>query len=448
MSANRTEVDAMENTSEKRGFGSAWAARVNTAMGGTALLGYTCCALMLGTFGVWSATAPLEGAVIAPGVVAAAGQNIIIRHLEGGIVQSINVQQGDRVAEGETLMKIDPVVAQAQVSRLEQRFNALKARQARLRAERDGAAELVMPADLPKETDVREQLDEFAARLERYNSELKILENRRQALEDVLAGLGAKEVAAREQLAVVKDERGRKENLLSKGLTNRSEYTALLRAEADLVGQAASIEAEIASYKTRMLEAEEQKERMQTQRTEEAVSQLSEVSENLIDIEQQLSAARDILARTNVRAPADAIVVNSLFNAAGGVVRPGDPIFELLPTRDDLIINARISPADKDAVRIGQEARLHFSTLNVVRTPQVKGEVTYISADRLVDPSNNQPFFLVHLRIKGELPAEINPENVSPGTPVEGFINTGSRTFLTYVAKPLTDSFQRAFRQE
>lgn len=438
----------MDNSNSKPEFGSRWAKRVSTAMGGTALLGYAGIALLVGTFGVWSATAPIEGAVIAPGVVAAAGQNITIRHLEGGVVQQINVRQGDRIAKGESLMKIDPVAAQAQASRIEQRLFALKARQARLRAERDGLDKLVMPPEIPNQEDVREQIEEFEARRLRFVSEIAILNKRRQSLEDVLAGLEAQEKAAREQLDVVKDERGRKSSLLEKGLTNRSEYTALLRAEADLVGQAASVQAEIASYKTRILEAGEQIERQTTERTEQAVSQLSEVREQMIDLEQQLAAAKDILERTNVRAPADAVVVNSNVNAVGGIVRPGDPIFELLPTSDELIINARVSPVDKDSIRIGQEARLNFSALNATLTPQVAGKVTYVSADRLVDPSDNVPFFLVHLKIDGQLPPQIDPEKISPGTPVEAFISTGSRTFLAYVTKPLRDSFERAFRQE
>ncbi len=436
------------NEETRSSFGSRWARTVNTKMAGTALFGYTVIAMMFGTFGVWSATAPLEGAVIAPGFVAAAGQNITIRHLEGGVIQQINVREGDRVSRGETLMRIEPVAAQAQVSRIDQRINALKARQARLRAERDNSEHMEIPPELGENSEFKEQFDEFKAKRDRYLSELKILDKRRQSLEDVMAGLEAQKVATNEQLKVVRDERGRKESLLSKGLTNRSEYTELLRSEADLVGRTASVEADIASYKTRILEANEQVERQTSERVEKSVTELSELRENLIDLEQQLSAARDILNRTNVSAPADGVIVRSLVNSAGNVVRPGDPIFEVLPTSDRLIINARVSPVDKDVIRIGQEARLHFSALNAIRTPQVNGTVTYVSADRLVDQTNNQPFFLVHLEIKGELPPEIDPEKVSPGTPVDAFINTGSRTFLSYVTKPIRDSFQRAFRQE
>lgn len=438
----------MEQRETDKSFAGRWSRKVDTRMGGTAVAGYAGIALLFGTIGVWSATAPIEGAVLAPGVVAAAGQNIAIRHLEGGIIRQIHVAEGDRVKRSDALMVLDSVAANAAVSRLAQRLSQLRARQVRLRAERDGAEALEFSGEAVSAADRDEQMDEFAARYKRYQSELDILRQRRQSMEDVLVGVIAQREATSAQLDVVREERERKQSLLDQGLTNRSEYTALLRSEADLVGRAASAEAEIASYRTRILEASEMKQRLASERVERAVSELSTIREQIIDIEQQLAAARAVLDRTTVRAPRDGIIVRSAVNTEGDVVGSGDQIFELLPTSEELIIDARLDPADKDAVVVGQQARLRFSALNAVTTPEVAGKVNYISADRLVDGATGQPHFIVRLVIDGDLPDSIDPQQVSPGTPVETFINTGSRTFLDYLAKPISDSMQRAFRQD
>ena len=425
-----------------------WTSKVNTGLSGTVLAGYAGIALLLGTFGVWSATAPIEGAVIAPGVVAAAGENIAIRHLEGGIIDQILVSEGDRVRGGEALLTLKPIVAQTVVSRLSQRLSALKAREVRLQAERDGKTQPDFPEGVVSDADRSEQQDEFEARYRRYLSETEILDKRRQSLENMFSGVLAQQTAAEEQLQVVREERDRKQALLDQGLTNRSEYTQLVRAEADLVGRVGAVEAEVASYRTRILEAEEMQQRLTSERVEKAVSELSTIREQVIDLEQQLAAARDVLDRTTIRAPGDGIIVRSAVNARGGVVTPGEQIFELLPTSEELIVNARLDPVDKDVVEVGQDARLRFSALNRVTTPEVAAKVRYISADRLVDDRNEQSFFIVRIAIEGDLPPEIDPQQISPGTPVEAFIRTGSRTFLDYVTKPLQDSLQRAFRQD
>lgn len=425
-----------------------WTRKVNTRINGTAVTGYAGIALLLGTFGVWSATAPIEGAVIAPGIVAAAGENISIRHLEGGIIDEIRVSEGGRVNAGDALLTLKPVAARATVSRLSQRLSALKAREMRLQAERDDKTQPEFPEGIVSQADRREQQDEFNARHQRYLSEREILDKRQQSLESILEGVLAQQKAAKEQLEVVREERARKQTLLDKGLTNRSEYTELLRAEADLVGRAGSLEAEIASYRTRILEAEEMQQRLASERVEKAVSELSTVREQVIDIEQQLAAAEDVLDRTTVRAPGDGVIVRSAVNAQGGVVAPGEQLFELLPTSEELIVNARLSPVDKDVVEVGQEARLRFSALNQITTPEVAAKVRYVSADRLVDAKTEQSYFIVRVEIDGDLPAGIDPQQISPGTPVETFIKTGSRTFLDYLTKPLQDSLQRAFRQD
>ena len=432
-----------------------WEQGVETRTRGISAVGYLTLAVFVGGFGFWAATAPLAGAAIAPGFVAAAGQNIMIQHLEGGIIRKVAIKEGDRVAVGDTLYVLDSTLAEAQLNRLVRQLIAQRAKAARLEAERDDSRELVFPGNLSEKSRgidfsdvVAEQRKEFQARLARYAAEGEILNQRVLALREAVEGLEAQKKAGEDQLVVVREEIGRKKELLDKGLTNRSEYTALLRSEAELIGQVGAIQSQIASSATQQVEAKQQIERLTTGRVEEAVSELNTVRASISDVEEQLRAAEAVLSRTVIRAPVDGIVVRKLFNSPGSVVRAGEAIIELLPTSSELIIEARVSPSDVDAVRIGQTANLRFSALNARNTPEVPGTISYISADRLVDQSNGQPYYTTRVRITDDLPPEITPEQIYPGMPVETFIATSERTFVEYLVRPILDSFSRAFREE
>ncbi|MDX8502078.1 HlyD family type I secretion periplasmic adaptor subunit [Mesorhizobium sp. VK4C] len=430
-----------------------WQRNVDTRTNRITLAGYASVSVFLLGFGFWGATAPIAGATIAPGVVAAAGQNVMIQHLEGGVVSSIKVREGDRVLRGQALIVLDPTVAQSQLNRVLKQWVAQKAEIARLEAERDGLEKIVLPRDLgaysgaPEFSDVfAEQTKEFQARLARYAAEQEILRERVAAFQQAVAGLKAQKDAAENQLAIVDAETERKKHLLEKGLTNRSEYTELLRSTAELVGQAGSLEAQIASSATQTVEARQEIERLTSSRVEDAVTELNKARAQVADLEEQINAARSVLVRTTIRAPVDGIIVRSLYNSEGSVIRAGEVAMELLPT-NELIVEAKIKPEDIDSIRVGQGANMMFTALNARTTPKVSGRVFYISADRLITPSTGQPYYTVRLKMADKLPSQIKPEQIYPGMPVETFISTGERTFLTYLTKPLVDSFQRAFRE-
>ncbi|WP_245442684.1 HlyD family type I secretion periplasmic adaptor subunit [Mesorhizobium hawassense] len=410
-------------------------------------------AFLLGS-GFWAATAPIAGATIAPGVIVAAGQNVMIQHLEGGVVRSIKVREGDRVSRGQALILLDPILAQAQLNRVLKQWVARKTEIARLEAERDGLKEIVFPKDLGGYSDasefsdvLREQSKEFLARLARYTAEAEILKQRVTALQESIGGLRAQEKGMENQLTIVNEETDRKKKLLEKGLTNRSEYTDLLRSSAELAGQAGSLEAQIASSETQIGEAQEQIERLTTSRVEDADGELNKVRADVADLEEQINAARSVLDRTTIRAPVDGIIVRSLYNSEGSVIRAGEAVMELLPTTNELIVEAKIKPEDIDAIRVGQDANMMFTAMNTRTTPKVPGKVFYVSADRLVTPNTGLSYYTVRLRMADQLPPQIKPDQIYPGMPVETFISTGERTFLDYLTKPLLDSFQRAFRE-
>jgi HlyD family type I secretion membrane fusion protein len=432
-----------------------WQSHINTRTGKTTLWGAISVTGFLLAFGIWAATAPLAGATVAPGVIAAAGQNVMVQHLEGGVISEIKFKEGDRVQRGQALIVLDPTLAQAQLNRILKQWVGEKAEIARLEAERDGLTSIVLPKDLGSYVEASElsevfaeQNKEFQARLARYTSEQEILKQRVAALQDSAAGLRAQKKAAEDQLAIVNAEADRKRGLLEKGLTSRSEYTDLLRSVAELVGQAGFLEAQIASSVTQTVEARQQIERTTTSRIEDAVTQLNKARAQVADLKEQMNAARSVLERTTIRAPVDGIIVRSVYNSEGSVIRAGEVAMELLPTTGDLIVEAKIRPQDIDSIRLGQDANMMFTALNVRSTPKVPGKVFYISADRLITPNTGQPYYTVRLKMADKLPPQVKPEQVYPGMPVESFISTGERTFLSYLMKPLTDSFQRAFNEK
>jgi HlyD family type I secretion membrane fusion protein len=432
-----------------------WAANTKTGVASIAMAGYAGIALFVGGFGVWAATAPLSGAAIVSGVIAAAGNNNTIQHLEGGIIKAVHISEGELVSAGTPLFVMDGTRARANLNTYTKQWIGLRAHKARLEAQRDSALQLTFEESLVALAErlglrflLDEQVSEFNAGRSRHESEQEILRQRASAARLAISGYESQRTALERQLAVIGDEMARKLELLDKGLTNRSEYSALVRSQAGLVGQMGSIASEIEQARSRIAEAEEQLIRVAHERTEQALSSLNEKSIAIGGLEEQIATARDVINRLVVAAPVDGLIVKINHNTPGSIVGPGAPLAELLPTGSELIVEARLEPTDIDIVRRGQQVDLHFVALNARTTPKVPGVVTFVSPDRLRDKATNEDFFLARLRITDDLPAEIDRDQIYPGMPVDAMIATGDRTFFEYLAKPITDSLNRSFREE
>lgn len=432
---------------------SEWAQGVPSSTGRPAMAAYALMATFLIVFGAWGIGAPLEGAAVASGVIAAAGKNIQVQHLEGGNIDQVLVREGDRVRAGAALYRLDRTSPQSQLNRLLKAKLSFEARATRLKAERDGKTSLVFSDALQKLTEfdsaqiVSEQNDDFLTGLRSYESEIKILQERMSALQGSVSGLLAQKKAAEDQFAIVTEEISRKDLLLQKGLTDRSQLSALMRDKAGLLGQIGVVTSEIAAIQTQIAEAALQIEQAKAKRIEEASKELTDIRRQETDFEEQIVAAKSALDRTVVAAPVDGIIVRLNINSKGSVVHPGETLLELLPTTNELIVEAKFDPKQVDSIHLKQQARLRFIALNARSTPEVSATVTFISPDRLVDTATGQSYYPVRLRIE-KLPEEIAPDQVYPGMPVEAFITTEERTFAEYLIRPLIDSFKLAFREE
>ena len=420
-----------------------------------AVFGLLAAGLAFGGGGMWAATAPLAGAALAPGVVVATGQNRVVQHLEGGIIEMIMVNEGQLVERGEILLRLSRAAAEANVQRLRKQFNIYSAMRARFRAEQAGEADITFPDALLKQStdaeiaDIMEtQKSEFAARREELLAETAVLETRTEAYREEISGLEAQRTAQRQQLTLIQEELEATKNLLDKGLAPKTKHLALQRKSAELIGNMGQLTARIARTKQTIAETQQQIIHLKKEKLEGAVAQLRDIQTKLLDVEQRMHAADDEIRRVEVRAPIKGVVVKLHHNTRGGVVSPGDPIVELLPIGASLQVEAQVRPEDIDVVSVGRPAKLRFTSLRQRITPTLPGKVEYISADRLTDEVTKRSYYAARIGIDADLSKALGNVRISPGMPVEVYVETGKRTALEYMLGPITDSFARSFLEE
>lgn len=419
-----------------------------------ALIGLALLFAAFAGFGVWAGTAPISGAVVASGSFIATGQNKIVQHLEGGIVREILVKEGDAVAPGDVLVRLDDTAALAQLRRLVLKRTRLLAMHARLDAERRSLAEIAFPETLEREAgdpEVRAIIDgqriAFAARRDELASETAVLKQRIAAVREEIGGLEAQRTASVAQLDLINREIVGQERLYGKGLAKLTALLALKRAKAKLEGARGEFSARIGRAKERITETRSQIIHLRSKRIETAVEELRQVEAERDDVEERLKAARDVLTRIEIRAPVKGIVVKLLHHTPGGVVSAGQEILELLPVEDELLVEALVRPMDIDLVQAGSTAQLRLTALNQRITPMVPGRVSYVSADTIEGKQQGETFYVSRIRIDEAEARKVEGFKAAPGMPVEVYIETGARTFLQYLMQPISDSFSRAFRE-
>lgn len=423
-----------------------------------AIVGLTLMAATFGGFGAWAFGAPLAAAVIAPGTFVATGQNKVVQHLEGGIIQELMVAEGDVVSRGQPLVRLDGTLARANKRELFLRQLRLEATAARLLAEYDGAEALVFPDRLEAHADdpeVATILDEqrlaFNSRRNSLEKDIALLERNIDALDLRARGYGRQLDAFRAQVEIFDEEHGDKAHLYDKGLTRKSEMNALKRAMVEATGHIGRLEAEIAEIDQMRLKYEVQMEKTRSQYRQAALDELQLIQSELESVREKARKAEDVLARSVVKAPVAGTVYRMHYHTPGGVIESGKAILEILPSEAPLIIEANVPRTEIDTVRPGQEATVRLTALNQRTTPVLKGEVFYVSADAIADKSAGpiEEVYVARISLPAEqlarVPGGFTP---TPGMPVEIMIQTEKRTFAEYLARPVMDSMSRAFREQ
>ena len=423
-----------------------------------AVAGLTLMALAFGGFGWWAFTAPLAAAVIAQGSFVATGRNSIVQHLEGGIIERIYIREGQTVEKGDELLVLDPISAEATERELHLRELRLTAISERLLAEYRGSDDLAFSPPLreaaARDVEVAAILDgqELAFDVARQSllEDVALLERDIEALKIRERGYAAQFAAFELRAEILAEDIEAKGALLVQGLVRKTEVNALRRMEAESQGQIARLRAEIDEVRQMLLKHESRIERARAAYREAALDELGPIAAELESVREKRRQARSVLNRSVVRAPVSGTVVRMHYHTLKGVVEPGAPIAEILPADAPLIIEAQIQRTEIDALSQGQIATVRLIALNQRTTPVLSGEVFYISADSIPETvgGHAQEVYLARVSIAAEELARVPGFAPTPGMPVEVMIQTGERTFADYLAKPITDSFSRAFREQ
>jgi len=407
-------------------------------------------------FGAWSVTAPLESAAIAAGSVEAESSRKTVQHLEGGIVAKILVKDGDAVAMGQPLIRLDDTKARATAQALQGQLREAQAREARLLAERDGRDSIQFPLPLRQAAEKNPALMEvlagqqriFISRRQLYQSQLAVLAQRQQQISRQMLGLRFQVTAAEKRSEIIKKEMDSIAPLVAKGIIAQPRKLSLEREQAEIEGRRGQAQEEMARAEQGVGEAHAQILKLRSDREAEIAQSLRDVQALVFQLSERSEAAEDVLARTEVRAPEDGVVTDLRIRTPGGVVAEGQPLLDLVPKHDRLIVTAQVRPDDIDVVHPGLPAQVRLMPYKHRRVPPVQGTLTYVSADRLVDKATERSYYTARIRLDENSLAALPEVEVMAGMPVEVLIKTGKFTAAGYMLRPVMDSFNRAFRED
>jgi len=420
-----------------------------------AVVGLSVVFLMLGGFGVWAAKTEIAGAVMSAGVVVVESKVKKVQHPTGGVVAEIRVKNGSEVKAGDLLVRLDETVNRANLQMIAKQLDELVMREARLEAERDGAADI----KLPESYKGREQEPEIA---ERIAGETSFFKSRRESLggqkaqmrerilqlQEEITGIGKQMESKAEEIKIVKRELGGVRKLERQKLVTATRVNQLKRDATRLEGEQAQLQAALAETKGRVTETEVEILRIDQEFRTSIIQELRDNRAEQAGLVERQIAAEDQLKRVEMRAPQAGFVHELTVHTVGGVVNPGETIMQIVPEGDDLIVEARFAPHDIDQVLNGNKvAYVRFSAFNHQTTPEVLGQVQSVSADLSVDQMTGASYYVARISIaKSEL-AKLDHKKLVPGMPAEVHIKTEDRTALSYLLKPFEDQMLRAFRE-
>jgi len=417
-----------------------------------ASIGVLTCFLLIGGLGVWAATTEIAGAVVTQGFVVVDGNSRKVQHPAGGIVGEIAVRNGVKVRAGDVVMRLDETQIRASLGVIQSQLVQLTARRARLEAERDSATEVRLPAGF--EAEGAEAIEAaagerrfFEARRRSSEGQKEQYRERIRQLEQEITGLTAQRKAKDGEAKIQRAELARLDPLYSRYLVNEVRMSALKRDLVRLEGELGTLDAQIARARAQISQIELAILQVDQDLRTEAQKDLRETEGKIAELIERRLGVLDQLRRVDIRAPIDGFVHELAVHTVGGVIQAGETLMLIVPSGDALAIEARISPAEIDQVAVGRSATLRFATFNRRTTPEVKGVVTHVAADLTREAQTGATYFLVRIRLDDAEAEKLAGRKIVPGMPVEAFIETGERTALSYLVKPMLDSIRRGFRE-
>lgn len=399
----------------------------------------------------WAALAPLDAGAYATGQVAVSGNRQAVQHREGGVVSALKVAEGDRVEQGQVLIELNAGALRATERGVAGQVYALIAQRARLIAERDGAGRLVMPTELEGLSASDRRIADEALRLQRLQFEARgagrstetgVLNQRVSQLRDQMDGYDRQLAANLDQQRLIAEELEGLKSLAAQGYAPQNRVRALERTASGLDGEEGSLRAQLARTQEQIGETRLQTLGVSTRMNEDVAELLRQVEVQLNELQPQLADLQEQIRRSEIRSPATGQVLGLTVFTPGGVIQPGQTLMEVVPDRAAQVVTARINPADVDNLRIGLSTEVKFPGLREFNPPIVRGTVTRISPDSVVDPQTGQSHFNAEIVVTPDELRKLGPsaQTVRTGMPVEIVILIRKRTVLTYLMEPLMRS--------
>ncbi|SNR39240.1 HlyD family type I secretion periplasmic adaptor subunit [Paracoccus sediminis] len=422
---------------------------------GAVVTGLLAIVVLLGGFTLWAMQSRIAGAVVASGQVEVEQQRQIVQHPDGGVVEEILVKDGQTVQAGQTLIRLDGNLLRTEHAIVEGQYFEILARRGRLEAERADSPTMQFPPDLLSAAEGSAELQDlidgqsslFETRRDTLRQSIEQLEKQSEQVRQQVDGIDAQIAALDRQRALIGEELEDQQSLLDRGLAQASRVLALQREAASLDGQLGELKASRAAAETRQTELDIQRLRLGSERREEAETELRDLGYRELELAERRRGLIEQINRLDIRAPAAGIVYNMQITTPRSVIRPADPVLYVIPQDRPLVIGARLATINVDEVQAGQPVVLRFSAFSSRTTPEIDGVLGRVSADALIDEATQMPYYRAEVTIPAEQLAKLGDLALIPGMPVEVFIQTGERSPMAYLVKPLADYFNRAFRE-
>jgi HlyD family secretion protein len=422
------------------------------------VVGFGLVALMVIGFGGWAMRSELSGAVIAPGFVVVESNVKKVQHPTGGIVGEILVKEGDVVAAGQVVMRLDDTVTRSTLGVVRSQLDEALARETRLLAERDGADDMAFPEDLLSrhaektvQAATQGELKLFASRRSGRHGQRSQLRERVAQSNEEIRGLSAQQEAKEREISFIGEELTGVTALWAKNLVSMPRLMVLQRDKAKLEGERGQYIADIARSRGKINETELQILQLEQDFATDVLKDLRETQGKIAELREKLVAAEDQLKRIDIRAPQSGVVHQMAVHTVGGVIANGEAVMLVVPVADALVIEGRVSPQDIDQIQVGSPATVRIMAGNQRTMPDLKAELSRVSADLTREQgSGGQPgatYYSVRLALAPEEVARLGGLRLVPGMPAETFIQTTSRTPLEYLLKPLNDQIAHTFRE-
>jgi type I secretion membrane fusion protein, HlyD family len=419
-----------------------------------AVAGSAMIALFAGTIGLWAATATLSGAVVAGGQFVVDTSVKKVQHATGGIVGELKVQEGDKVAAGDLLIRLDETVTRANLLLVTKQLDEFIARRARLEAERDGADQVKDPEEFASRLDepgvktiMASERTLFDARRSTRDAQKDQLRKRISQSQDEIVGLKAQQDAKAREAEFIKEELKGVRELYQKNLVQLPRLNALERDAASIEGQRGQLIAAVAQAEGRIAETEFQIIQIDEEMRADALKELREIQGRIAEYTERRVAAEDQLKRTDIRAPSAGFVHQLNVHTIGGVISPAEPVMLIVPTNDKLELEAKVMPNDIDQVKIGQQATVRVHASNQRMIPELHGTVSRISADVSRDQQTGVSFYTIRVDLPPDQIKRLENLKLIAGMQAEVFVQVNERTPFEYFFKPMEEQIARAFRE-